>query len=935
MKAVVLVLFVVSMGLLAAEISPFSLVGEGDFAGKLGAYANGDTIVFVTKPPEPNTIRYRYSFDGGANWQSTDWVINGLDEHNVPTLSHNGIETIIGCTTSNQGFTSISNNFIDFSGFEPRDLFSFDPTPYFERINGLLTSFSIDTPYPNKILVNGAMQDFPKEHAIIDGEYVAPLEFSDSEYSPEGEAQYYTGKDVVNGIVRSNHALHIKQTDEGANNGWPVFNHPVVIGGTVLSIPEDYPRDLVFRGGLMENAPPMEFGTGLPSGTNVSIVGPQEYNPDRIVRITVNGSSYTAMLGTVTAPRQCFTDVWTQYPDTTYEPPLFSNTFTVTDTLWEQLPREISAGRINYVNNKLQIKGDFWGKQTWWSSQDIELIGDIISAGTNPPGDPIYNTYSKVSLVSNKNIIIKYGSYEPLDSQRFHDNMGSDMDYPAPAGGGIFIYASLYALGNSPNANQQDGCFTFEYQHPHPSTPAVWYTGYSGEPELIDWIDLHRNRYPQTTNAPWPAYLDYPWYNPLWPEARPYLERGTVNLWGSVYQKWKGVIHRDYAGHPEGSWNIGLGHYGGSSSPDEGYIDPVLGINMQTRNYPGAEGDGVGYKKNYNPDVRAKLDIGFNDNDVSTIWNLGLNLSNYNPSNGQRSVYYRKPYTRYTKDKCFARLGDRAYYSLNNVLVNADGEMITDLSGTTVNNGTIRGIALKPDASPLVYQLAEMDSMYSMTIKDINEATGSVNHQIGITVPSMLNDVCVMPNGRRLVAAYQSPNTIKLWELNQQNVLAHVEDWSIGANIMPDADRIKTSRLYLLPSSESRVEVLFYIPADANNPASSASLYHANAAFPVSNEDYYIPATPAIKFSAYPNPMRGELKMQIENGKGKHLSISVHNIRGQLVQHIPLEGYADNAKIEYVWDGMDKNHQRVANGVYLLRLVADNKAVVTKRICRY
>ncbi|PKN72758.1 MAG: hypothetical protein CVU50_06370, partial [Candidatus Cloacimonetes bacterium HGW-Cloacimonetes-3] len=101
------------------------------------------------------------------------------------------------------------------------------------------------------------------------------------------------------------------------------------------------------------------------------------------------------------------------------------------------------------------------------------------------------------------------------------------------------------------------------------------------------------------------------------------------------------------------------------------------------------------------------------------------------------------------------------------------------------------------------------------------------------------------------------------------------------------------------------------------------------------NEDYSVPSVPAIRFTAYPNPMRDELKLNVENAKASSLSIDVYNIRGQLVHRIPLANQADSAKIECTWNGKDGNNHRVANGIYLLRLVANNKVVTTKRICRY
>ncbi len=936
MKAMVLVLLVITCGLLTAVISPFSLVGEGNFAGKMGAYVSGDTITFVTKPPIPNTIRYHYSFNGGVTWQTTDIIPFQNDDFFTPTLSHSLDETIVSFKRGQGNWLAISDDGETFGDLRHLPSNSFDPSPYVEKCNGQYKSFSLDLPYPEKIVVDGETREFPGIHRDDPDEFIAPFHYTDSETNPEVEPEYFTGTDVINGIVRTNQNLYIKLTDEGTNLGWPIFNSPVVIGGHVVSTPPDYPRDMVFRGGLIENSPPMELGAAIPPSGHLHSVGPPTYDPNTIIMVNVQGTGYTAMMGRISMPRRVFTDVWPTYPEGyPYVTPTFRNNFTVCDTVWTHLGGGTSCGRINYVNNKLWIRGTFQGNQTWWSSQDIELIGDITISGTFPPDDPYYNRNSMVNLVSDKNIIVKYGYRDPCDSLRYHPNVGADGDYEAPAGGGIWIYASLYAMGYVGGDPAQDGVFTFEYQHPHPSVPAAWYSIPDEDLGLFEWIDLHRNRYPQTISQPWPANIDYPWYNPLWPEAKPYLERGTVNVWGSVFQRRRGIMHRDYDGNGNGSWNFDMGSYGGSSSPELGYVDPALGVELRTRNYPGAEGNGIGYKKNYNPDKRSKLSFGLDANDAASIWNLGLNLSNYNALYGEMESYYKLPYARVPHEKCFARKGERAYYSISDQLIYADDDAVTDISGLSFGDGVIRSIAIKPDSSPFICQLAVVDSMYNMTVKDIDAATEEVNYEHSFTVPTMINDVCVLPNGRRLMAKFQSPNTIGLWEITPFLPLNNLDNWQIDATLIPSADVLKTSRLYMLPSGNSRVEVFFYIPADTADSNANGALYHAYANFPVSNEDYTVPAAPAVKFTAYPNPMRGELKLQVENAKAASLSIDVYNIKGQLVRGIPLAAQADNAKIEYTWNGTDGNNQRVANGVYMLRLMVNDKAVVTKRICRY
>lgn len=920
--------------LLMAEISPFALVGEGNYAGKLATYASGDTIVFVSKAPTPNTICYKYSYDGGLTWQVSEIQFPDYDEDFLPTLSYKPDEALV---TFKSGLDTMVAQYLNgetFTGVTPLNANTFDTSPFVEKLNGQLKSFSLDIPYPNKITVNGVSQPFPGISALSPNEYVIPSLFTDLELNEDNEPEYYTGTDVLQGIVRTNHDLYIKQSQGGTNNGWPVFNGPVLVGGQVISIPPHYPVDQVFRGGLICNVPHVEPDAFRP--VDYQRIGPA-YDPNTIIFVQVNGSAYSGYIGRIQQSQVAFTDVWPDYPEGTEEAPLFWNYFTVVDTVWSVLGAGSCRGHTNFVDNKLWLKGNFGGEQTWWSSSDIEIVGDISLQGVPIWQNPSGNYTDKLTLVSEKNIVIKYGYRGPLDSLRYHTNMGSDDWYPSPTGGGVFAYASLYALGNGEGNPREDGVFTFEYQHPHPSVEATVISPPEGNPTVFDWIDLHRYHYPQTAEHPWPANIDYPWYNPLWPEQDPYLERGTINIWGSLMQRRRGYVHRDYYDHdnPDNTiWNPALGLYGGSSSPEEGFIDPVLGVNMQTRNYPGAMGNGVGYKKNYNFNANSTLSDYWHVEDSGNLWGMGLNLSNWSDSNGMER-YYRKQYLLAPKDKCFARKGERAYYSIDDQLLYADLDAVTDISYTTSRDGVIRSIALGPDATPFVCQLAEADSMYMMTVKNINPGSGMVNYETTIEVPTMANDVCVMPNGRRLMAAFDNQSTISLWEITSQGIITQVESWQINSGLMPSEARLETCRLYMLPSANDRVEVFFYIPADAATPGNNGALYHAYAGFPVSNEDYTVPAVPMVKFSAYPNPMRSELKLQVENAKASTLSIDVYNIRGQLVHRIPLPNQNNSNKIEYTWDGKDANKQKVASGIYVLRLMADNKAVSTKRICRY
>ncbi|MDD4309002.1 MAG: hypothetical protein PHO32_01345, partial [Candidatus Cloacimonetes bacterium] len=273
--------------LLMAEISPFALVGEGNYAGKLATYASGDTIVFVSKAPIPNTISYKYSYDGGLTWQVSEIQFPDYGEEFLPTLSYMPDETLI---TFKSGLDTMVAQYLDgetFTGVTPLYANTFDSSPFVERLNGQLKRFSLDLPYPNKITVNGVSQPFPGISTYSPNEYVIPSLFTDLELNEDNGPEYYKGGDIVHGIVRTNHDLYIKQSLGGNNNWWPIFNGPVLVGGQVISDPPNYPLDLVFRGGLICNVPHVEPDIFRP--TDMQGVGPAVYDPNTIIFVQVWG----------------------------------------------------------------------------------------------------------------------------------------------------------------------------------------------------------------------------------------------------------------------------------------------------------------------------------------------------------------------------------------------------------------------------------------------------------------------------------------------------------------------------------------------------------------------------------------------------------------------------------------------------------------------
>lgn len=433
--------------------------------------------------------------------------------------------------------------------------------------------------------------------------------FTDFDKDPNGFPIRHYGPDVFYGRVHSNEDIWIRQAGGGSNNNWPTFHGWVTTAGEIRVWPgggHDFPEDDIFLGGLTENYAYTNFPEEATTlRRNGNQIGPNR-DPKFIVYLNVNGSSADAYLGEIIrGPAEQFTYYPPhKYPPGNEEDSIGVNYYSVPDTIWTPLGANNLANRSHMVPNRLWIKGTFDGYQTYGCEDTIFILGDILLRNT-PRGDPpLTNKRDVVGLVAWKSIVVKYGYWDPADTLRHHDAVGPGNTQPK---GGVWIYAAMAALGNGHGDTRRDGVFTFEYQHPHPSVPDVLINGI-----LYTKIDLHRRPFPQRTNTGWSnntTQIDYPWYNPLWPERAPYLERGYINVYGSISQRRRGFVHRNYYDqeypNPTGIWDQTIDQCGGSSAPGAvSHADPVLGIMLTTRDYPGASGTGTGYQKNYHYDDR-------------------------------------------------------------------------------------------------------------------------------------------------------------------------------------------------------------------------------------------------------------------------------------------------------------------------------------------
>jgi len=485
-----------------------------------------------------------------------------------------------------------------------------------------------------------------------------------SEYSFLGnDYQKFWGPDVLHGPVHSNGDIWIQHAGGGNNNNRPTFWRSVTTAGNVRFWPggqlykEAFPGqwEEVFRGGLRENIAPVLLPDNNEALINNSISVGDGYD---IVYVKINGTICETMLGYITYPGYEDFDVhsWFPYNDDSagniiansgnwYEDSdlIAQNHLVIPDTIWTAGPIFTFQNESFWVEDAvLWIEGDVTGNTTWGCANEIYITSDITYthtqlgaypdglSGYDPlTGQPLYeapmNQTDYFGLVSDKKIIIKYKHKDPFDDLELREDNCNNIylygAYATTAFGDPAIYGA--------NACLYDGIFSFEYQHPHGSTPN--FTAQSPY-TLIDttysYVDLHKFVFPVDPNLPaeilgfnmhnnesvqnnfntsgfpyesdeymssypnndpenyaFPYGTDYPWYNPVWPESAEDIvfERGNINLYGSLIQRRRGYVHRSGQDprnhHPDNIWDLENHYYGGDHSS-------------------------TGYEKNYNYDNR-------------------------------------------------------------------------------------------------------------------------------------------------------------------------------------------------------------------------------------------------------------------------------------------------------------------------------------------
>ncbi|MCF7920001.1 MAG: T9SS type A sorting domain-containing protein [Candidatus Cloacimonetes bacterium] len=470
-----------------------------------------------------------------------------------------------------------------------------------------------------QVLMNG----LEIEMAAIEEETQFPLSsfqsFHDTPFSENDEytltdRYHYWGHDVFWGKVHCNGDLWIQQAGGGPNSGWPTFHGMVTTSGRIMDYTTGQPAEQtapmqdIFQGGWRQNTVQLELPALANDVRENGFILDESSNHD-IVWVQLQGNSALLRYADLVTHVDTFV-VYNSFPDAVHE------AFPIGDSIWtneveiKELEWAEETFMVNMDNSSVFVYCELWiegavgTNMTWASADTVYITGDIYYDDIDL-GDPAEESAFLFGLISEEKLLIKY---------KFRDNEG---EVHADNCDGIYLYGSYTAIGDGDYEiygdmnTHYEGIFSFEYAHPHGSTPAFTYTYPGGEEWQVNYPDFHKFIYPPS--AYWsgdPGFLlhgndpvnysgfytcgypyedtaygdplvppygtDWPGYNPVYPEAAntDMGKRGIIRTYGGIQQRRWGFIHRsgtDPLNHDNNEWDIEHWNYGGTHG-STGYI---------------------------------------------------------------------------------------------------------------------------------------------------------------------------------------------------------------------------------------------------------------------------------------------------------------------------------------------------------------------------
>ncbi|MBC8526505.1 MAG: T9SS type A sorting domain-containing protein [Candidatus Cloacimonetes bacterium] len=810
--------------------------------------------------------------------------------------------------------------------------------------------------------------------------------FTDIEESENADAggsaaivKFY-GFDELWGPVHSNDDIWI----QNAVGGWPTFHGFATTSGRIMDYstfqPAVYsaPMSVIFLGGYQEEVPPKTFGPGA-SLIRLYGIRPFAGIDADIVYVKINGSAFCSILGFKELVGIDSFKVYSWYPADAEQANAVINAggnwFEDADHIWTNyIPiyeTNWITGPSGFLNNqsvwvgesKLWIEGEVAGKQTWGCADTVFIVGDITYQNTvpgQPPDDPDNpNPTDYFGLVSEKKILVSYKFRDPFNNMEIDDDNCWD----------VYLYGAYAAIGIGDTtlygdmACHYDGIFTFQYQHPHGSTPS--FTGlspYTLQDTLYTYIDFHKYIYPPDSciapnilgfnlhgGAPqftyWmcgypyeaPGYLasypntgpgyvypygtDWPWYNPVWPESAVDIvtERGAIRMFGSLTQRRRGFVHRsgfDPYNHPDGDQN-----------PSE--------WDIENYHYDGCH-PSTGYNKDYHYDTRlleAQLP------DFPSAYLLGIEptlfLARSTDEGANFEIQYEQVIPYPFKNKSLDTDNNLIIFAYQNfpsmitiMLSDNGGESYQEYEVSLTQYSYeiyLRNIKIYDDEIYILTRDGEEDLIIKYDYQ-----THTTQILTSFTPQDHLSDFAISNTGEKLYTNldfYESPYQFHFHYAVDSDEFTEYYNWLPGITweeLNPISSQVA------LNFDEYDSVYVGFLKVDSDD-IDWGDLYLASgyleSVTPITEGELI---TPNFLIRNYPNPLNLTTKIHYSIPKDSRVELSVYNIKGQLVKTL-VKGKQEKGGWNIVWDGKDGNGNPVSSGIYFYQLQIDNKIIDTKK----
>ena len=112
--------------------------------------------------------------------------------------------------------------------------------------------------------------------------------------------------------------------------------------------------------------------------------------------------------------------------------------------------------------------------------------------------------------------------------------------------------------------------------------------------------------------------------------------------------------------------------------------------------------------------------------------------------------------------------------------------------------------------------------------------------------------------------------------------------------------------------------------------AHNGKIYRLNVG-PVANDD---PTVPVVleTITCYPNPFRGSTNVIIKQTDNSPTTVSIYNLRGQLIRTLVNSQKLLPGEHSYTWDGKNDNGQPAAAGIYFFKMVSGKYSATRKML---